>query len=154
MNKQDEVVNLIKQFEGLKLKAYLDSDGIPTLGIGTIKRPNGERIKMGDTCTIDEAEKWLNDHLERFVYPLVDKYQNEYKFSDRLYVAFCSLAYNIGSTLDKVKSPNLHAALKSGDLNRIAIAFKRFKFVDGQVIQGLVNRRAKEVDYFMNKEVA
>lgn len=151
MTKQEEVISFLEKEEGLRLKAYLCPAGVPTIGIGTIRRPTGEKIKMSDTITATQAKEWLNDHLERFVYPAVDKLQEKYKFSDGVYIALCSLAYNIGAVLDPVKSPNLHASLKSGDLNRIAIAFKRFNKVNGQVIQGLVNRRNKEVSLFMEK---
>lgn len=38
-------INLIKSFEGLRLKAYDDGVGVWTIGFGTIKYPNGVRVK-------------------------------------------------------------------------------------------------------------
>lgn len=59
MIKASERCFIIGQFyEGLELKAYLDSNKIPTIGIGTTIYPNGKEVKMGETCTIDQAKEW------------------------------------------------------------------------------------------------
>ena len=48
-------VNLIKEFEGLRLKAYIPVKGdVPTIGWGHTKG-----VKMGDKITIATAEKFL-----------------------------------------------------------------------------------------------
>ena len=59
-------IELIKSFEGTKLKAYKCSAGIPTIGIGTTRYPNGNQVKIGDTCTLEQAETYLKHDLERF----------------------------------------------------------------------------------------
>ena len=51
--------DLIKSWEGIRLKAYQDSAGIWTIGWGTIIYPNGHPVKMGETCTQAEADQWL-----------------------------------------------------------------------------------------------
>ena len=45
MKTSNSGVNLIKGFEGLRLKAYDDGVGVWTIGFGTIKYPNGVRVK-------------------------------------------------------------------------------------------------------------
>lgn len=78
-----------KHFEGLYLKAYLDSVGVPTIGYGRIKYPDGRKVKLGDTCTEHEAEIWLLDDLygegakyvRAFLNDDVEKELNEDQFS-------------------------------------------------------------------------
>ena len=53
-------LNLIKQFEGLKLNAYDDGVGVWTIGYGTIKYPNGVRVKHGDKITQAQANQYCN----------------------------------------------------------------------------------------------
>ena len=48
---------LIQGFEGLKLSAYKDSAGIPTIGYGNITYENGVKVKMGEKITQDRADK-------------------------------------------------------------------------------------------------
>jgi len=69
---------LIKQHEGLRLKAYPDpgSGGDPwTIGYG-----HTAGVRKGDTCTKEQAEHWLDEDIlnasmtvERFVkVPLIN----------------------------------------------------------------------------------
>ena len=49
-------ITLLRGLESLALKAYLDTAGIPTLGYGHTKS-----VKLGDTCTVVQAEAWLRE---------------------------------------------------------------------------------------------
>jgi lysozyme len=51
-------LNLIKYFEGCKLKAYADSAGIPTIGYG-----HTHGVKLGDVCVQEHADQWLEEDL-------------------------------------------------------------------------------------------
>ena len=50
------IADFIKKEEGLRLKAYLDQAGIPTIGYGTIIFEDGRKVKLGDAITPDVAE--------------------------------------------------------------------------------------------------
>lgn len=56
-------IEFIAEFEGCYLKAYKDQAGIPTIGIGTIKYPTGKAVKMGDVCSVEDAQRWLEFEL-------------------------------------------------------------------------------------------
>ena len=57
---------LVGKWEGLRTNAYLCPAGIPTIGYGTTKWPNGKAVKLGEKITRDEAskllEKQVNEH--------------------------------------------------------------------------------------------
>jgi lysozyme len=47
-------LDLIKGFEGLSLKPYLDAIGIPTIGYGITQYENNQRVSMQDTPISEE----------------------------------------------------------------------------------------------------
>ena len=49
-------LDIVKEAEGLRLSAYLCPAGIPTIGYGHTKG-----VKLGDTCTREQAEEWLEN---------------------------------------------------------------------------------------------
>jgi len=56
----DAAISLIKLFEGLRFKPYLCPAGIPTIGYGSTRYPNGSRVKMSDPeITKEQAEEML-----------------------------------------------------------------------------------------------
>ena len=86
MKTSNSGINLIKGFEGKRLKAYDDGVGVWTIGFGTIKYPNGVRVKKGDTCTESQAEQYLRNDLVVFENAInrlvkVPLNQNQFAFS-------------------------------------------------------------------------
>lgn len=133
---------LIKKFEGLRLTAYLDGGGAPTLGYG---RTAG--VQMGDTCTIEQAEQWLQedaqqaiDAVDRLVTIPLTKGQRE---------ALVSLIFNIG--VGAFEKSTLLRRLNSGDHAGAAKEFDRWVFDNGKRIPGLANRRKAERKLFEEK---
>ncbi len=59
-------IDLIKSFEGYYANAYLCPANVPTIGWGTIRYPNGQKVKMGDKCTIEQATTYLINDLKGF----------------------------------------------------------------------------------------
>lgn len=81
--------------EGLKLKPYLDTQGIPTIAMGNTFYENGSKVKMSDPALSKiEAEhlaKIIADRFAAKVNSLVKSKVNQNQFN-----ALVSLAYNIG----------------------------------------------------------
>ena len=143
-------IDLIKSFEGLVLKAYVDpaTGGEPiTIGYGTTIYPNGVKVKMGDKCTVEEATAYLVSDINKFadrVKPLIKKNINHNQFA-----ALVSFAYNVGvgnlskSTL--LKLVNQNPADKS-----IELEFLKWNKAAGKVMNGLTRRRQAEAKlYFL-----
>ena len=55
---------LARYCEGLYLVAYLDSRNVPTIGYGRIEYDDGRKVQLGDTCTAEQAEQWLQEDIE------------------------------------------------------------------------------------------
>ncbi|WP_441366611.1 lysozyme [Acinetobacter lwoffii] len=138
-------VDLICNFEGLRLKAYDDGVGVWTIGFGTTKYPNGIRVKKGDTCTLDQAKAYMQNDLKSFeqtVNNTVKVPLNQNQFD-----ALVSLAYNIGSTA--FKNSTLVRQLNEGNSKAAANQFNVWVNAGGKRMQGLVNRRAAERTLFL-----
>lgn len=91
-----EGLALIQHFEGCYLHAYLDSVKVPTIAWGRIVYPDGTKVKMGDTCTQEQADEWLRQDVEseaaKYMRAWVKEPLTQYEF-DAL-VSFC---YNRGA---------------------------------------------------------
>lgn len=136
---------LIKESEGFKPTAYLDTGGVWTIGYGTIKYPNGNRVKKGDTCTQSEALEWLKNDCV-WVDACLDK-NVKVNLNQNQFDALASFVYNIGETAF-VKSTML-TLINQNSLTSAASQFDRWVFDNGKRIQGLVNRRAREKSLFL-----
>ncbi len=56
-------LNLIKDFEGFRSRAYLDAVGIPTIGYGHTGTVNKRDVSDGRSITMAEAERLLREDL-------------------------------------------------------------------------------------------
>lgn len=139
-------IDLICNFEGLRLKAYDDGVGVWTIGFGTTKYPNGIRVKKGDTCTLDQAKAYMQNDLKSFeqtVNNTVKVPLNQNQFD-----ALVSLAYNIGASA--FSQSTLVKKLNANDFRGAAGQFDVWVNAGGKRMQGLVNRRAKEKALFLS----
>mgnify|MGYP001183630515 FL=1 len=115
-----EAVCEIARSEGCRLKAYRCPAGVPTLARG---RTRG--VKMGDTCTQEQADAWFVEDLTEFT----DGVQRALKrdASENELGALVSLAYNIGlagfarsTVLKKHNEGDRQSAVEQGSHQRRA----------------------------------
>jgi lysozyme len=128
---------LIGGFEGLRTSAYLDPVGIPTVCYGETRG-----VEMGDRHTAEECRAMLGDALVEFEQDMRACLDEPDKIPDGPYTAFLSLSYNIGARA--FCRSTLVRLANSGDLRGACDQLSRWNRAGGRVLQGLVNRRAKE----------
>lgn len=130
----------IGQEEGLRLKPYKCSAGVPTIGYGSTYYEDGSKVKMTDPAiTKDRAEKlFLNTlkHYEMCIYTSTRDDINQNQFD-----ALVSLCYNIGTHAFK-KSTLLKRVNKNPNGSDIEGAFLMWKNAGGKPI--LLARRQRE----------
>lgn len=159
MSPSENCYDFIKQWEGLFLHAYLDSGGVPTIGYGTIMYPNGSDVKMGDTCTIDQALEWLHfevDYKTKFLNTLLFPHPLTQNQFDSI-VSFC---YNEGQSA--FKNSRMYRKIKVNPNDETIFRYKmeenhpvvgsceflRWVYDNGNVVKGLINRRKGEADFY------
>ena len=89
-------LDLVCYYEGLYLNAYKDSVGVVTIGLGRIRYSDGSLVKMGDTCTREQAQGWLQEDLEEDGGQYVRKWCKP-KLTDNQYGALVSFTFNRGA---------------------------------------------------------
>jgi lysozyme len=143
----DEGIALIKRFEGCKLEPYECSAGVPTTGYGATYGTSGLRVTMCDSpITQEQADELFERDIKHFgqrVDGMIGVPVSPNQFS-----ALVSLAYNIGC--GNLKTSTLLRKLNLLDYQGAADQFPLWRRAGGEIIQGLVNRRAKERDLFLS----
>ena len=137
MKTGDAGINLIKSFEGLRLKAYkpVSTEKYYTIGYGHY----GAEVKSDAVITNDAADIILRldlDRFERAVNALGRKWtQNQFD-------ALVSFTYNCGEA-------NLKRLVTSRTNDVIAEKIVLYNKAGGKVLNGLVRRRKAEQELFM-----
>jgi lysozyme len=145
-------VAVMHHFENCKLTAYPDpgsKNGEPwTIGRGH----TGPEVKPGLVWTQEQADTTFLEDLRRFerdVETLVTVPLTQGRFD-----ALVSFAYNVGADIDAdtlaegLGDSTLLRKLNAGDYEGAAQEFKKWNKNDGQVMRGLVRRRAAEEALF------
>ena len=132
------IIALVGAWEGLRTKAYIPIKG----DVATICFGETRGVKLGDQKTIAECKQMLGDRLIEFSRKIDSCLVNPDAIPDKSYIAFVSLAYNIG-TGAFCRSTVVRLA-NSGDIKGACQAILRFNRAGGRVVQGLVNRRTAE----------
>jgi len=140
-------LQILKESEGLVLKAYRDPVGILTIGYGS----TGPHVTAGKVITEVEAEALLRDDLERFE-KWVDA--NCAPATDNQFSALVSFAFNLGE--GSLKDSTLRRKHLSGDYAGAAVEFAKWnKARVGGVLKelpGLTKRRAREAALYRKVE--
>jgi len=131
---------LIKKFEGCKLRAYQDSVGKWTVGVGhtlgayesqVISQEEADRLLAADLVS---AEKCINNSIP-------------YGITQNQFDALCSFVFNLGC--GALRNSQLLRKLQEGDDTGAADEFHRFCHAGGKVLNGLVARRKAEMELFL-----
>ena len=140
MTHSEACVDLVAQFEGLRLAAYQDQKNIWTIGYG-----HTYNVGRGDTCTIAQAKAWLFTDLmvaDHGVNQALKVPVTQYEFD-----ACVSLAYNIG--VHAFGASTLARKLNAGDIAGAAQAFLSWDHAGSAVSEGLFRRRKAEMAMFL-----
>lgn len=142
-------LELIKHFEGLRLTAYLDAVGVPTIGYGHTKTVKKADVLAKKRISEQEAERLLKSDVTQF-----ERGVNRLTIELGIPITQCqfdalvSFAFNVGlgnlskSTLLKklyVMSQNDQSSIYA-----VGDEFLRWNRAGGKVLPGLVRRRGEE----------
>lgn len=143
-------IKMLIALEGERLKAYLDSAGIWTIGVGHTNPVDGVKIGKNTVITREKSRELLREDLKRFeicVNRYVHKVLTQFEYD-----ALVIFVFNIGCSgftsstvltrLNKLEPPERVAE---------AVSWWNKATVKGQkvVIPGLNNRRKAEIDLYL-----
>jgi GH24 family phage-related lysozyme (muramidase) len=145
----DAGLALVKEFEGLKLKAYPDpgTGGKPwTIGYGHTSAAGPPDVEPGDTITEIEAETILRNDLAVFERHVLAA-TSGVSLTENQFSALVSLVFNVGP--GAFESSTLLRLLKQGNIVGAANEFPGWNMAAGKVLTGLTRRRQKEQELFL-----
>jgi len=137
-------IDLIKQFEGVVLKAYPDpaTGGDPwTIGYGS----TGPEIVPGLEITEEQADAYLRADIET-----AEKCINQCvtgNLTQDQFDALCSFVFNLGC--GNLRKSTLLKKINEGDDIGASEEFKRWDKANGKVMAGLTRRRTAEMELFL-----
>ena len=136
-------IELIKRYEGLKLKPYLCSAGVPTIGYGSTFYPGGKKVSMQDSEISKQDAEWLLaktvGKFERHVDKRLTIEVNQNQFD-----ALVSHTFNTGGSDTLFRLINQQA-----DISLIEDWWTtRYVTAKGVKLNGLVRRRIEEFNLY------
>ena len=141
--RRDEMIKFEEESGHFSQKAYLDTEGLPTIGWGNRFHLDGREVKMGDTITRGEADQLYRQEVTRHV-KAVRATPNYNKFNPNQQAAIESAVYNFGpNVLTSRGYETLARAIKAGDAQGVAKALPMYN--NGGVLSA---RRSRELAVF------
>lgn len=142
MEISDSTVKLVKRFEGLRLKAYVCSSNVWTIGYGH----TGPDVHPGLQISSARAEELLRIDLERFA-RVVNREFACVLLDQNQFDALVSFAFNVGER--NLAQSTLSRKVKANpDDPTIRREFCRWVYSRGKISPGLQRRRLAEADVY------
>lgn len=136
---------LTKHSEGLRLVAYPDN-GV-AIGYGC----HVPGIKVGDACTLQQAEDWLVEFMDErteILSGLLDVSVTQNQFN-----AMADWFYNeYKHPGDAACTSTLIKLVNAGDFDGAWLQFPRWKYANGQVSMGILGRRRLDQCVWLGNE--
>ena len=145
MKTSDKGIEFIRGVEGERLDVYLDTAGIPTIGVGhVIKKGEPNHISSEQSTAYLVADvKTAEEAVNKLV--KIQLTQNQFD-------ALVSFTFNLGEPA--LAGSTLLKMLNGNDVQAAANQFSRWNKnrQKGRLVEnkGLTNRRAKEANLFLN----
>lgn len=143
MTTSEQGRNLIKQFENLRLDAYLCPAKVPTIGWGHTKG-----VKLGQRITVQQAEQMFAEDIAP-----IERLLNGLKinFRQEQFDALVSWIFNLGA--GKFKSSTMYKRIVANARDE-EITDQMVKWINsgGRPLAGLMVRRVKEANMYLGRE--
>ena len=147
MKISEKGLNLIKEFEGLRLKPYKDAVGIPTIGYGNTYYEDGRKVSLSDPAITEERATELLKMVVKRYEDAINRYV-QVPITQNQFDALVSFAYNVGN--ENVRKSTLMKLLNQKQYTAAADQFLRWNKAGGKTLKGLTRRRQAERVLFLS----
>lgn len=141
---QSALDNLLKKFEGCKLKAYKCPSDKWTIGYGHTSAAGEPLVKEGMTITQDEAEAILKRDIVKYENGVNDLVK--VKLTQHQFDVLADFAYNAG--VPQLKTSTLLKKVNAGNFDAVPAELMKWTKGGGKEIPGLVRRRRAEAEWW------
>lgn len=147
MKISEKGLNLIKAFEGLRLKPYKDAVGIPTIGYGNTYYEDGRKVSLSDPAVTEERATELLKMVVKRYEDAINRYV-QVPITQNQFDALVSFAYNVGN--ENVRKSTLMKLLNRKQYTEAADQLLRWNKAGGKTLKGLTRRRQAERVLFLS----
>ena len=134
--------SLVLHFEGCYLKPYRCPAGVWTIGVGTIRYPNGQAVTPRDRAiTKEEAKSYAWHELNQCLKNAIRYSPVLAEYPDKL-AAIASFIYNLGA--GAYQGSTLRRRINEEDWDGAKAQILRWNKAGGVVLKGLTRRRQAE----------
>jgi lysozyme len=137
-------LDFIKDWEKLRLKAYIDSGGKITIGYGATTYESGAAVKMGDVITEPRALQLLAFHAGSAAAAVNNRIKAA--LTQGQFDALVSFAFNVGNTAFTKSTLAVVVSTNPNDNEAVEGQFRRWVYDHGKFVRGLLKRRNGEID--------
>jgi lysozyme len=147
MSALDEAIgiaaDLCRHFEGFRSKPYICPAGYPTIGYGTVWKPDGTKVTMGDApISKAQANEWLLSELRTNYAAGVLRASPRLIAQPKILGAMIDFSYNLG--VARYRASTLRRKVDNQDWEAAKEQLMRWTRGGGKVLPGLVRRRQAE----------
>lgn len=136
----ENAIELIKEFEGFRAKAYKCPAGVWTIGYGFT-----DDVEEGDVITKAEALLELRKYVLSIRINIITYVKT--KLNINQLDALTSFVYNVG--LYAFRKSSVLMKINLGDMTGASEVMLKYNKVNGKVLAGLTRRRKAEVKLFL-----
>ena len=140
--------NLLKKFEGCKLKAYRCPANVCTIGYGHTSAAGAPEVTDGMTITQSRAEEILKVDILKYERAVEDLVKVE--LTQNQFDVLVDFAYNAG--VGALKSSTLLRKVNAGKFDDVPAELMKWTKGGGKVLPGLVRRRQAAVVWWNASE--
>lgn len=145
MRTSDNGIELVKRFEGYREQAYRCPAGVWTIGYG-----HTGNVHEGQTCTREQAERWLREDLKN-AENAVNALEPARPLKQGEFDALVSFVYNLGTGNFSGSTLRMKVCANP-DNPTIRDEFRKWIYADGRIQPGLVTRREAEADLYFGED--
>ena len=136
---------LCRHFEGFRSRPYICPAGYPTIGYGTVYKPDGTRVTMDyPPISKAQADEWLLSELRTNYGAGVLKASPNLIKHPKVLAAMIDFAYNLG--VPRYRASTLRKRVEAERWDEAKAQLMRWTMAGGRELPGLVRRRKAEAN--------
>lgn len=142
MKVSNQLIQLIKEFEGLKTIAYICPAGFKTIGYGHVLLENDNKDQINQT----QAEELLLQDIEKVETAVLRNIKIE--LTQGQFDALVSFTFNLGPAC--LQRSTLRQKVNRSEHQDVPKEIKRWIYAGGKILYGLVKRREIEANMYVS----
>jgi Phage-related lysozyme (muraminidase) len=140
-------IELVIAFEGFYAKPYLCPANVPTIGYGTIRYPDGRRVKLTDSEISEKtAILYMENEMTKCFTETIRICPILLTCPEEWLGAIMDFTYNLGTT--NLQNSTLRRKINAEEWDEVPTQLSRWVYGGGRVLRGLVLRRQAEGAFY------